>query len=109
MSNPKKSNVLINSRTVVHKESGGVLITTDVCLTKIGKSTVPITYTNTALSVSTKKSDYISLFMTKAPVFYLKTDTFPKLSSVWTACPANVEPLLTKSWTNTNPSLQEVS
>ncbi|MGB3225932.1 MAG: PAAR-like domain-containing protein [Desulforhopalus sp.] len=51
MSNHKKGNVLINGRTVVHRESGGVLITTDVCLTKIGKSTVPISYTNVARSV----------------------------------------------------------
>jgi uncharacterized Zn-binding protein involved in type VI secretion len=56
MSNPKKGNVLINGRTVVHKESGGVLITTDVCLTKIGKSTVPITYTNVARSVDADKT-----------------------------------------------------
>ena len=43
-------NVLINGRTAVHAGSGGVLTTVDVCLTKIGKSTVPIPYTNIARS-----------------------------------------------------------
>ncbi len=46
----KKGNVLINGRTAVHKGSKGVLTTVDVCLTKIGKSTVPIPYTNIARS-----------------------------------------------------------
>ncbi len=46
----KKGNVLINGRTAVHKGSKGVLVTTDVCLTKVGKSTVPIPYTNIARS-----------------------------------------------------------
>ena len=43
-------NVLINGRTAVHAGSGGVLTTVDVCLTKIGHSTVPIPYTNIARS-----------------------------------------------------------
>ena len=46
----KKENALINGRTAVHKGSGGVLTTVDVCNTKIGKSTVPIPYTNVARS-----------------------------------------------------------
>ncbi len=49
-SGKKKGNVLFNGRTAVHKESGGVLVTVDVCLTKIGKSVVPIPYTNIARS-----------------------------------------------------------
>ena len=43
-------NVLINGRTAVHGDSGGVLSTVDVCLTPIGKKSVPIAYANTALS-----------------------------------------------------------
>lgn len=46
----KKGNVLINGRTAVHAGSEGVLTTVDVCLTKIGKTVVPIPYTNVARS-----------------------------------------------------------
>ena len=51
-SSPPKigGNVLINGRTAVHAGSGGVLTSVDVCLTKVGKSTVPIPYTNVARS-----------------------------------------------------------
>ncbi len=51
-SSPPKigGNVLINGRTAVHAGSGGVLTSIDVCLTKVGKSTVPIPYTNVARS-----------------------------------------------------------
>ncbi len=52
----KKGNVLINGRTAVHKGSKGVLTTVDVCLTKIGKSTVPIPYTNIARSEDAAKT-----------------------------------------------------
>ena len=52
----KKGNVLINGRTAVHKGSKGVLTTVDVCLTKIGKSTVPIPYTNVARSEDAAKT-----------------------------------------------------
>ena len=45
-----QNSVLINGRTAVHKDSGGVLSTIDVCLTKIGKPTVPIPYLNIATS-----------------------------------------------------------
>jgi hypothetical protein len=41
----KKGNVLINGRTAVHAGSEGILVTVDVCLTKIGKPVVPIPYT----------------------------------------------------------------
>ncbi|WP_199611911.1 DUF4150 domain-containing protein [Flocculibacter collagenilyticus] len=44
------NNVLINGRTAVHKDSGGVLSTVDVCLTQIGNSVVPIPYPNVAMS-----------------------------------------------------------
>ncbi|MEJ6476298.1 DUF4150 domain-containing protein [Pseudoalteromonas piscicida] len=43
-------NVLINGRTAVHKDSGGMLNTIDVCWTKIGKVVVPIPYSNLAKS-----------------------------------------------------------
>lgn len=45
-----KKSVLINGRTAVHKDSGGVLTTVDVCLTQIGNAVVPIPYTNVAES-----------------------------------------------------------
>ena len=41
-------NVLINGRTAVHTDSGGKLMTIDVCLTQIGPSVVPIPYPNKA-------------------------------------------------------------
>ncbi|REL26651.1 DUF4150 domain-containing protein [Thalassotalea euphylliae] len=43
-------NVLINGKTAVHQDSGGVLQTVDVCLTTIGTSAVPIAYPNVAQS-----------------------------------------------------------
>ncbi len=45
-----KKSVLINGRTAVHKDSGGVLNTVDVCLTRVGNSVVPIPYPNVAQS-----------------------------------------------------------
>lgn len=48
--------VLINGRTAVHKDSGGVLSTVDVCLTRIGNSTVPIPYPNVAKSSDADKT-----------------------------------------------------
>jgi len=48
------SNTIVNEQTVVHKESGGILITSpDVCLTPVGGSLVPIPYLNVARSVDT--------------------------------------------------------
>ncbi|TMN72495.1 hypothetical protein CWB85_06720 [Pseudoalteromonas sp. S1727] len=41
-------NVLINGRTAVHTDSGGKLMTIDVCLTTVGPSVVPIPYPNKA-------------------------------------------------------------
>ncbi|EAR10063.1 DUF4150 domain-containing protein [Reinekea blandensis] len=45
-----KNSVLINGRTAVHADSGGILNTVDVCLTRIGNSVVPIPYPNVAES-----------------------------------------------------------
>ncbi len=40
-----------NKQTVVHKDSGGVVVSPpDVCKTTVGKSVIPITYTNIAKS-----------------------------------------------------------
>ncbi|MBU2862295.1 DUF4150 domain-containing protein [Reinekea forsetii] len=50
------NNVLINGRSAVHADSGGVLNTMDVCLTKIGTSVVPITYPNVAQSKDADKT-----------------------------------------------------
>jgi len=44
------NNVIINGKTAVHKDSGGVLQTVDVCLTPVGTSVVPIPYANVAKS-----------------------------------------------------------
>jgi len=44
------NNVLINGKTAVHKDSGGILQTIDVCLTTVGPSVVPIPYPNVAKS-----------------------------------------------------------
>ncbi|NMR26335.1 DUF4150 domain-containing protein [Pseudoalteromonas sp. NEC-BIFX-2020_015] len=41
-------NVLINGRTAVHQDSGGKLMTIDVCLTTVGPSVIPIPYPNKA-------------------------------------------------------------
>ncbi|HML76984.1 DUF4150 domain-containing protein [Geobacter sulfurreducens] len=45
------STLVVNGQTVVHKESGGVVTTTDVCKTPVGNTVVPIPYTNVARSV----------------------------------------------------------
>lgn len=50
------ANVLINGRTAVHKDSGGKVITLDVCLTKTGSSVSPIPYTNVAESSDADKA-----------------------------------------------------
>jgi len=48
------TNTIVNSQTVVHKESDGVLTTSpDVCLTPMGATVVPIPYVNVARSVDT--------------------------------------------------------
>jgi uncharacterized Zn-binding protein involved in type VI secretion len=52
----KKGNVLINGRTAVHVGSEGILVTVDVCLTKVGKPVVPIPYTNVARSADAAKT-----------------------------------------------------
>ena len=50
------SNVLINGRSAVHAGSNGQVMTVDVCLTKIGKHTVPIPYPNIARSADADKT-----------------------------------------------------
>jgi uncharacterized Zn-binding protein involved in type VI secretion len=52
----QKGNVLINGRTAVHAGSEGILVTVDVCLTKVGKPVVPIPYTNVARSADAAKT-----------------------------------------------------
>ena len=48
------TNTTVNSQTVVHKDSGGVVITSpDVCMTPIGNGIVPIPYVNVARSADT--------------------------------------------------------
>ncbi len=51
-----KKSVLINGRTAVHADSGGVLNTIDVCLTQVGNSVVPIPYPNVAQSKDADKT-----------------------------------------------------
>lgn len=43
-----RTTVTANHRTLVHADSGGRLVTTDVCLTTTGSSVVPVPYTNLA-------------------------------------------------------------
>ncbi len=69
-------NVLINGRTAVHKGSNGVLTTIDVCKTKIGKSTVPIPYTNIARSADAAQTAS-TVFVNGNPVCH-KNSIFAK-------------------------------
>jgi hypothetical protein len=66
------SNVLINGRTAVHAGSQGTLVTVDVCLTKIGKKTVPISYTNVARSADAAKTAS-TVFINGNPVCHQKS------------------------------------
>lgn len=43
----------VNGQTVVHKDSGGVVVTTDICKTPVGSTVIPIPYTNVARSEDT--------------------------------------------------------
>lgn len=45
----------VNNKTVVHKDSGGVVNTTDICKTQVGNTIVPIPYNNVAKSEDTSK------------------------------------------------------
>ena len=82
--NTKKSppkvggNVLINGRTAVHAGSSGVLTSVDVCLTKIGHSTVPIPYTNIARSEDAAQTAS-TVFINGHPVCH-KNSIFAKSS-----------------------------
>ncbi len=42
--------IIVNGQTVVHKDSGGTVTTTDVCKTPMGSAVVPIPYVNVARS-----------------------------------------------------------
>lgn len=44
---------IVNGQTVVHKDSGGQVVTIDVCLTPCGPTMVPVPYCNIAKSVDT--------------------------------------------------------
>jgi len=75
--------VIVNGQTVVHKDSGGILITgPDVCLTPIGNAAVPIPYTNVAESADTSQgSTSVSMdgnsIMLKGSVFSKSTGDEP--------------------------------
>ena len=43
----------VNGQTVVHKESGGIVTSPDVCMTPVGNSIVPVSYVNVAKSADT--------------------------------------------------------
>lgn len=43
----------VNDQTVVHKDSGGQVVTVDVCLTPMGNTMVPVPYVNIAKSEDT--------------------------------------------------------
>lgn len=66
----------VNGQTVVHKDSGGVLNTTDVCNTLVGIVVVPIPYGNTALSEDTDKGSK-TVFVDGNPIM-LKDSEFSK-------------------------------
>jgi hypothetical protein len=68
----KKGNVLINGRTAVHAGSEGILVTVDVCLTKVGKPIVPIPYTNVARSADAAKTAS-TVFINGHPVCHKKS------------------------------------
>jgi uncharacterized Zn-binding protein involved in type VI secretion len=72
----KKGNVLINGRTAVHAGSEGILVTVDVCLTKVGKPVVPIPYTNVARSADAAKTAS-TVFINGHPVCH-QGSTFSK-------------------------------
>ncbi|WP_298438901.1 DUF4150 domain-containing protein [Geobacter sp.] len=67
--------VTANNQTVVHKDSGGTLVTSpDVCNTQVGNAVVPIPYVNTAKSADTAQGS-TTVTMDGNPVM-LKTSVF---------------------------------
>ena len=69
--------VIVNGQTVVHKDSGGVLVTgPDVCLTPVGNAMVPIPYTNIARSADTSQGS-TSVAMDGNPIM-LKGSVFAR-------------------------------
>lgn len=67
--------VTVNDQTVVHKDSGGTVVTSpDVCKTQVGNAVVPIPYVNTASSADTAKGSR-TVTMDSNPIM-LKTSVF---------------------------------
>lgn len=67
--------VTANNQTVVHKDSGGTVVTSpDVCKTQVGSSVVPIPYVNTAKSSDTAQGS-TTVTMNGNPVM-LSTSVF---------------------------------
>lgn len=67
--------VTANNQTVVHKDSGGTVVTSpDVCKTQVGNAVVPIPYVNTAKSSDTSQGS-TTVTMNGNPVM-LSTSVF---------------------------------
>ena len=49
-------NVIINGRSAVHKDSGGMLNTVDICLTPSSSGSTPVPYPNIAMSTDADKT-----------------------------------------------------
>jgi len=65
--------VTANNQTVVHKESGGTVVTSpDVCKTQVGNAIVPIPYVNTARSADTAQGSS-TVIMDGNPVMLKKS------------------------------------
>jgi uncharacterized Zn-binding protein involved in type VI secretion len=68
----RSDNVIINGRSAVHKDSGGVLITTDVCLTPSGSGTTPVPYPNVARASDAAKTAS-TVFINGNPACHIKS------------------------------------
>jgi len=67
--------VTVNSQTVVHKDSGGTVVTSpDICLTPVGNALLPIPYVNVANSADTAQGSS-TVSMDGNPVM-IKTSLF---------------------------------
>lgn len=72
------STVIANGQTVVHKDSGGIVTTTDICNTPMGNTVVPIPYTNVARSLDVADGS-ATVFMDGNPIM-LKDSVFSRSS-----------------------------
>ena len=70
--------VIANGQTVVHRGSGGVVTTTDICNTPMGNAVVPIPYTNVARSQDVAGGSQ-TVFMDGNPIM-LKDSVFSRSS-----------------------------